>query len=96
MADEINKRVNMATNTIIYVTQFLDAINHLNDIQIERSKLVTDFQDSDFTSSTNLNHLTAAQVGVLFDFVLPAFQTTLADTGNSGRNIQILNQIRNR
>lgn len=91
--DETLKRQSMERNTIIYVTQLLDAINGLNDIQVERSKLVQDFQDADFTP-TDLTHLTAAQIGTFYDFCLPTFQDTLADSANSGRNLQIMQQIR--
>lgn len=92
--DETLKRQNMERNTIIYVTQLLTALNGLADIQSERSKLVQDFQAADFSPS-DLTHLTAAQIGTFYDFCLPTFQATLTDAGNGGRNIQIMQQIRN-
>lgn len=91
--DETLKRQSMIRNTIIYATQLITALNALADIQSERSKLVQDFQDADMTP-TDLTHLTASQVGTFYDFCLGTFQSTLTDTANSGRNLQIIEQLR--
>jgi hypothetical protein len=92
--DETLKRQSIIRNAINYSQMLIVAIEGLNSLQSERSKLVQDFQAADFTPS-DLTHLTASQVGTLFDFVLATFQTNLADAGNGGRNIQILEQMRN-
>ena len=91
--DETLKRQNMVRKAISQCTQLLAAMDNLTDLQTERSKLVLDFQAADLAPA-DLTHLTATQVGILFDFVLPTFQATLADAGNAGRNVQILNQMR--
>lgn len=90
--DLTQKRTNMATNAVFYATQLVDAMNGLDQIKTERGYLSEDFQDGDFTGA--LSHLTPGMVGTLFDFVLPSLQTVIEDSANSGRNKQILSQVR--
>jgi len=89
----VPKRQNLASRAVDAATRLTDALYALQMLRDERSKLQDDFQDSDFSNS-DLSHLDAATIGRLFDFVTPAFQTTLEDTANGGRNKQILMQVR--
>lgn len=89
----VDQRRNVATNAVIQATKLLDALNALVALKAQRTFFESDFVDSDF-DGTALQHLSAGIMGTFFDFVVPAFTTTLADAGNSGRNNQILNQVR--
>lgn len=91
--DETSKRRNIASNTIIYVTQLTDALYQLQKLSDERAKLVDPFVDSDFTGTAN-SQANAAMIGTFFDFVLPSLVTNYQDAGNGGRNEQILLQLR--
>lgn len=98
MSDSSAKRQNIASKAVAASTAIVDNLNVLLELKDERAKLVDPFVDGDFTG-TALKHLTAAQIGVLFDFVVPALQTTYLDTNvpastNGGRNQQILLQMR--
>lgn len=90
--DLTQKRVNLATNAVFYSSQLIDALNGLAQLKTDRAFLSQDFQDADFTGG--LSHLTPGMVGTLFDFVLPSLQTAIEDSANSGRNKQILSQVR--
>lgn len=92
--DIVQKRQNMEAKAAFYATQLDDALLGLAAIKIERAKLSQDFQDSDFVRS-DIKHMDAGMVGTFFDFCLPTFQATYTDTGNSGRNTQIIQQMRN-
>ncbi len=87
-------RQNVAANTVIYATQLVDALYNLQKLSDQRGKFESSFQDSDFSNAANLKHLTASIVGTFFDFVLPSLQANYADSGNGGRNEQILLQMR--
>jgi hypothetical protein len=89
----VSQRQNVASNAVIAATKLLDAINALVALKAQRAAFESDFADSDF-DGTSLQQLSAGLIGTLFDFVVPAFTTTLADAGNSGRNNQVLNQVR--
>ncbi len=91
--DLTNKRQNLASRAVAAVAQFTDALYALLELKDERSKLVSDFVDADF-AGTDLKHVTAAQMGTLFDFVVPSLQTNYLDAGNGARNEQILLQLR--
>lgn len=91
--DLVAKRQNLAAQVVDLSAKFTDALYALQQLADERSKLQEPFADSDFTG-TDLKHLDAATLGTLFDFVIPAFVTTYRDTGNGGRNEQILLQVR--
>lgn len=92
--DIVQKRQNLEAKTMFYFTQIDDALNGLAGIKVERTKLLQDFQDSDFTRS-DIKHMDAGMVGTALDFCVPTFQTTMTDAGNSGRNTQIIEQMRN-
>lgn len=91
--DIVDQRRNVASNAVIQATRLLDALNALSALKTQRSFFESDFVDTDF-DGTALKQLSAGIMGTLFDFVVPAFTTTLADAGNGGRNNQILNQVR--
>lgn len=95
--DETSKRQAMARATEQYVREFTDALNGLKALSDERGKLIVDFKDSDFTGPTINNdivHLSSATLAQLFDFVIPSLDANYQDSGNGGRNKQILLQIR--
>lgn len=91
--DEISKRQNIASKAVTAATALVDALNSLLDVKTQRDKLVSPFVDSDFTG-TALKQIDAAMIGQLFDFVIPSLQTNYLDVANSGRNQQILLQVR--
>jgi len=94
MAQDLTaKRLNVASKAMTAATQLVDALNVLLELKEERAVFGGDFQDSDF-ASTALKHVTASMVGTLFDFVVPSLNTNYLDAGNSGRNKQILLQMR--
>lgn len=93
MAQDLTiKRQTNAKNAVIYFGQLREAIKALQALSEERSKFDQDFQDTDFTLD-ELKHVTPGMIGTAYDFVLPTFSDTYIDTANSGRNLQIINQI---
>lgn len=97
---DVQKRQNNANNAVIYVRQLLDAMNHLEDLAIERSQFANPFVDADFTPA-GIAHLNAAMIGTLYDFVIgnvsgnaSGIATWFLDAGNGNRNRQILEQVR--
>jgi len=94
MAQDISdQRRNVASKAVEAATKFVDSLYDLLQLKDQRAKFVSDFVDADFTN-TSLKHLTAAQLGTLFDFVVPSLNTNYIDAANGGRNSQILLQIR--
>ena len=93
MPDLTQKKINLATNSVFYATQLVDAVNSLRELANERTNLSTPFQDSDFVGTQN-SHLTAQIIGTLFDFVVPSYETNYTDQANGGRNENILLQMR--
>lgn len=91
--DLVSKRNGIAEKGIIYATQLVDALNGLKNLREERQKLGADFQDSDFVG-TDLAHVSAGQLGTLFDFVVPSLDANYQDVANGERNKQILLQVR--
>ena len=92
--DLVSKRQNIAVNAVIYSTQLIDGLRGLLALKEERGKLGLDFQDSDFENREDLKHITAPMLGTLFDFVIPNVEKNYLDSENSGRNQQILLQVR--
>lgn len=94
MAQDISsQRQNVASKAVDASTRLVDALYDLLQLKDQRARFVGDFADADF-AGTDLKHLTAAQVGTLFDFVVPSLQTNYLDAANGGRNQQILQQVR--
>jgi hypothetical protein len=100
MAQDISQqRFNVGVKAMNASVALVDALNTLLELKEQRGKFEADFQDTDFQSNGSTKHLTAAMMGTLFDFVVPALQTTYLDTSvpastNGGRNQQILLQVR--
>lgn len=92
--DELNKRYNLAKKAIDAATRYVDALNDLVELKAERSKLSQPFQDADFAPVSDVQHLDAGMIAVLFDDVVPNLSANFIDVVNGGRNTQILLQIR--
>jgi hypothetical protein len=90
--DLINKRQNLATNTVTFATQLWDAYQALLEIKKERAQLAQDFLDSDF-ADTDLKHLTAGMIGSLLDFVVADLDTWFQDGAHPNR-VQLTLQVR--
>ena len=92
--DLVSKRRNIATNAMIYVTQIVDAYTALQLLQDEYAQAGS-FAQTDF-DGTDLEHLTPGIVNTLFGGggVADNLETNYIDTANSGRNKQILLQMR--
>lgn len=93
MSDQIGKRLNIASEGEAAVTKFVDALNTLINLSAERA-YAGNFLDSDFVNTGDLKHLDAGMIGTLFDFVVPSLLANFNDVANSGRNKQILLQVR--
>ena len=91
--DNTAQRQNVASQAVTAVTQLVDALYTIEKLAAVRSKFVNPFQDSDFAGTAN-TQLTAAMIGTFFDFVWPSLQTNFLDVADSGRNEQILLQMR--
>lgn len=91
--DIVAQRRNVASAAVKASTQLVDALNMLISLRAQRDEFQQDFTDTDF-DGTDLRQLSAAMIGTLFDFVVPALETTYIDAGNAGRNRQILLQVR--
>lgn len=88
MADLTQKRQNIAKAMIVEATQFLDSLNALKELKLEKTKLGTDvFLDADFNVD-GLKHLSAGIVNVFFDDCVTSVDANMTDTANGGRNIQ--------
>lgn len=91
------KRQANAVNAVNAVRQLLQAINMLQDLANERAKFVNPFVDADFSAMPAIQHMNAAAIGALYDFVVngaSGVQTWLTDAGNGNRNLQTIEQIR--
>jgi len=94
MAQDISdQRRNVASKAVDAATKFVDSLYDLLQLKDQRAKFVSDFVQSDF-DNTSLKHLTPAQLGTLFDFVVPSLNTNFIDAANGNRNQQILQQVR--
>lgn len=103
---EVQKHQRNASDAVELVGQLSNIIDRLQQLRIERSKFLTVFADSDFDPAlgapAGLAHLTAANLGTFYDFVVgDGTQSNditkwLADAGNGGRNLQLINQIKNK
>lgn len=91
--DSTAQRQNVASRAVDAVTRLTDALYELQQLSDQRAKFASPFVDSDFAGTAN-TQLTAAMIGTLFDFVVPSLLANYQDTGNGGRNEQILLQMR--
>lgn len=92
--DLVAKRRNIAEKAVIYSTQIVDGYNALLQTQDEYNQAGT-FVQTDF-DGTGLSHLTPGMINTLFGGggVAENLKTNYTDAANSGRNKQILLQMR--
>jgi hypothetical protein len=89
----VQKRRNLATNTIIHATQLWDAFQRLLDLKLERDNMEDgNWVQTDF-DGTDLEHLTPAMIGGLYDFVLTDLTTWFND-GTHPERIDRITQVR--
>lgn len=81
--NQVAKRRNIATNTVIRATTLWDTLQALKQLKDERAIAGT-FADSDFTG-TDLDHVSAATLGSFFDFVVTPLDAWFNDPANAGR-----------
>ena len=89
--DQTNLRITLANQAANACQQYLQAVSRLRDLAARRPFL-GDFTDAELLAA-GLKNLDAGTIGQVFDFVIPSITTNLADAGNGGRNIQILQQV---
>lgn len=86
------KRQNAANKAIEASTKIVDGLNDLIEVALERAKWSEDFQPNDFIGT--LVHVDSGIMGTLLDAVTTSLKDNYVDTSNSGRNQQILLQVR--
>lgn len=89
----VNKRRNIATNAVIHATALWDNYKALVSLQEQRANMEDgNFVQTDF-DGTDLEHLTPAMIGGLFDFVLTDLTAWFYD-GTHPERIDRITQIR--
>jgi hypothetical protein len=91
MGDQKNQRLNLVSQSADACKRFLAAYNDLVAL-MDRAPFLGTLTDPEL-QGTALAYLDAATVTEFFTQVVPSLRTNYLDTGNSGRNRRVLNQM---
>lgn len=93
MADNTQQRLNVASQTVQAVTQIVNQLYRLQQLNDQRRKFTSPWIDQDFAKGS-LQQLDAAMIGTFYDFCLPTLIEAFEDQAHGERNQQIMLQMR--